>query len=119
MKLNEIIDKLHLDVRVGGKDLDKDVTRGYASDLLSDVLGNAEEGDLWITLQIHTNTVAVASMKGLAAIALINSREPEEETVEKANEEKMPILLTDMTAFELCGRLYAMGLSGKKTDEGI
>jgi hypothetical protein len=119
MKLTEIIEKLHLDVRVGNNNLDKDVNRGYASDLLSDVLGNSEEGDLWITLQIHPNTVAIASMKGLAAIALINSREPEEETIAKANEENMPILLTDMTAFELCGRLYAMGISGTKTDEGI
>ena len=30
-----------------------EVTGGYASDLMSDVLANAEAGDLWLTLQTH------------------------------------------------------------------
>jgi len=120
MKLNQIAEKLNLEVRVGVNNLDSDVTNAYVSDLLSDVLGNSEEGDLWITLQIHPNIVAIASMKGLSGIVIINGREPEEETVKKAQEEKISILVTTMTAFELSGKLYALICSGTKADaEGI
>ena len=120
MKLREIVEKLDLDVRVAADNLDCEVNNGYVSDLLSDVLGNSEENDLWITLQIHPNIVAIASMKGLSGIVIINGREPEEETVEKAKDNGIPIMVSKMTAFELSGRLYALGLSGTKNgNEGI
>jgi hypothetical protein len=42
------------------------------------------------------------------------------ETVKKAEEKGVPITVSQMTAFELSGRLYALGLSGTKNDnEGI
>ncbi|MBW8035217.1 MAG: serine kinase [Planctomycetes bacterium] len=87
---------------------------------MSDVLANAEEDDLWITLQIHPNIVAIADMKGLAGIVMIGGREPQEDTLEKAKKENVTIMLTKMPAFGLSGKLYAMGLSGTKDDaEGI
>ena len=79
---------------------------------MSDIIGNAQEGDLWITLQINKNIVAVAVMKGLAGIILINNRIPDEDTLAKAVEEDIPILQTSLSAFELTGRIYAMGLRG-------
>jgi hypothetical protein len=82
--------------------------------LLSDVLANSEEGNLWITLQIHQNIVGVASMKDLAGIILINNREPETETLEKAEAEKLPIMVTEMPTFELVGKLYSLGIVGTK-----
>ena len=114
MKLRELIEKLNLTVRSAKSNLDCEVTRGYASDLLSDVLANSEEGDLWITLQIHQNTVAVASMKNLAGIILVNGREPEEETLEKAEAENIVIMVTEMPTFELVGKLYELGITGTK-----
>lgn len=112
MQLDEIIRKLKLLVKTGSGFLAREVTGGYSSDLLSDVIANAREGNLWVTLQTHQNTVAVASMKNLAGIVLVNSREPEEDTLKKAQEEDIPLLISDLPAFELIGRLYNMGLSG-------
>jgi hypothetical protein len=112
VKLKELIEKLNLSVRSSKDSLDREVTRGYASDLLSDVLANTEEGDLWITLQIHQNIAAVASMKGLAGIVLVNGREPEQETVEKAEVENIVIMVTELPTFELVGRLYGLGITG-------
>jgi serine kinase of HPr protein (carbohydrate metabolism regulator) len=120
MKLKEIIEKLDLKVVCNADNLDVELNNGYVSDLLSDVLANSEENDLWITLQLHPNIVAIASMKGLSGIVIINGREPEDETVKKAEEKGVPIVVSRMTAFELSGRLYALGLSGTKNDnEGI
>lgn len=114
MKLKEVVEKLGLEIKTAADRLDNEVTGGYASDLLSDVIANSKEGDLWITLQIHQNIVAVASMKDLSGIVLINSREPDEDTLEKANKENIPIVMGAMTAFDLAGQLYAMGITGKK-----
>lgn len=112
MKLTELIQKLNLDVRSAKDSLQREVTGGYASDLLSDVLAHSKEGNLWITLQIHHNIVAVASMKDLAGIVLVNGREPEQETIEKAEAENIAIMVTEMPTFELVGRLYGLGVTG-------
>jgi len=105
-------EKLNLDVRSAKGSLEREVSGGYASDLLSDVLANSQEGNIWVTLQIHQNIVAIASIKDLAGIILVNKREPEQETVEKAEEENIVIMVSELPAFELIGRLYKLGISG-------
>jgi len=112
MKLSEIIEKLQLEIRTGVNRVDADVTRGYASDLMSDVMANGNEGDLWVTLQIHQNIVAVAVMRSLAGIILVNGREPDEETIKKAEAEDIPIMISTLPTFELVGKLFEMGISG-------
>lgn len=114
MNLGEITQRLELQVKAGDQLLSQEVHGGYASDLISDVIAHAWEGALWVTLQTHQNTVAVASMKGLAGIVLVNGREPEPDTLRKAREEDIPLLVSDLPAFELIGRLYNLGLSGIK-----
>lgn len=112
MTLNELAEKLNLDVRSAKGSLEREVSGGYASDLLSDVLANSQEGNIWVTLQIHQNIVAIASIKDLAGIILVNKREPEQETVEKAEKENIVIMVSELPAFELIGRLYKLGISG-------
>jgi len=115
MNLKDIVQKLGLEVRVGWDALATEVRGGYASDLLSDVIAHGREGDLWVTLQTHYNTVAVASMKGLAGIVLVNGREPDADTLQKAREETIALLVSSLPAFELVGRLYGLGLTGMRT----
>jgi predicted transcriptional regulator len=112
MKLQEIVKELNLKVRCADDSLDRQVSGGYASDLLSDVMANSEKDNVWITLQIHRNIVGVASLKELAAIIIVNGREAEEEALEKARQENIPILVTELPAFEIVGRLYQRGIRG-------
>jgi len=114
MKLSEIIEKLQLKVQTPSVNQDVDVTGGYISDLLSDVMAHARQGDIWITLQIHQNTVAVATLKELAAIIVIAGKHPAPETINKAAEEGVPILTSNMTAFELICELCKLGISGSR-----
>ena len=114
MKLTDLVENLDLSVESAKGGLDREVTGGYASDLLSDVLANGEPGNLWITLQIHQKIVAVDSMKDFAGIILVNGREPEENTVEKAEAENIAIMVTELPTFELVGRLYGLGITGTK-----
>lgn len=111
-KLVDIIPSLELTILCGNDKLDRLVRGGYSSDLLSDVMAHARPGDVWLTLQSHPNIIAVAVLKEIAAIILVNGRIPESETTEKATQEGVPILSTKLTSFEIAGKLYAMGLSG-------
>ena len=108
MELTAIIETLDLDVKTTGGELSREVSGVYVSDLLSDVLAHAEEDDLWVTLQTHPNIVAVASMKDLSGIVLVNGRTPEDETLRKANDGDLPIMTTEMRAFQLAGKLYGL-----------
>ena len=108
MKLKEIVDKLELKVFTPEISLDVDVTSGYTSDLLSDVMGNSKKGQVWITLQIHQNIVAVAKLKELAGIILVNDRKPEETTLDKAKEEQVPLMSTTESTFNISGKIYQM-----------
>jgi len=111
MKLKDIIEKMDLKVLSGQDKLECDVTGGYTSDLLSDVIANSKEGNLWITLQTHQNIIAVAKLKDLAGIIIINNREPDEDTLTKAKEENVPVLCSQEMAFVVSGKLYKLASS--------
>ncbi len=108
MKLLDFVKELSLEVKSYKEGLQKDVTGGYVSDLLSDVMVNSRQGNLWITLQTHPNIVAIASLRDLAGIIIIGRREPQEETLKKAEAEKITITTTQMSAFEVAGRIYQL-----------
>lgn len=112
MILSELIDRLDLKVFASPSEPARDVRGGYASDLLSDVLAHGRQDHLWVTMQTHPNIVAVAAFKSLAAIVLVNGREPAAETVELARKERVAILGTALPAFELVGRAYGLGIPG-------
>ncbi len=114
MTLQEAQQKIGLTVVAAKEHANREVTGGYASDLLSDVLANASEGNIWITMQSHLNIVAVAVMKGISAIVIVNGRKPDEQTISKADQEKMPIMLSALPAFEVIGRLYSSGVRGTR-----
>ena len=110
MKLQEIVERLSLRVLTPSADLGGEVKGAYVSDMLSDVMGNSKEGFLWITIQVHLNIIAVASLKNLSGIILVNGREPAEETLRKAIEENVPMMSTPLPAFDTVGLLYSLGL---------
>ena len=112
MKLQEIVKELSLEVRCAANNLDRQVSGGYASDLLSDVMAHSKKDNIWVTLQIHQNIVGVASLKELAGIIMVNGRQPEDEALKKAEGENIPIMLTKLPAFEIVGRLYQLGIRG-------
>ena len=114
MKLKEIVDQLNMVVEVGGKGLDREVEGGYMSDLLSDVIAHGQKGYLWVTLQVHPNIVAVAVLKDLIGIVIIGGKKPAEETLKKAQDENIVILTSSDSAFEIAGRLFQLGLRGRR-----
>jgi len=112
LRLSDLVTSFELKVEVGKDRLREEVTGGYAGDLLSDVIAHSRKGNIWITIQTHPNIVAVATMKELAGIILTGGREPDAETIRKAEEEEIPLLVSPLFTFELAGRLYRAGIPG-------
>lgn len=108
MKVSELVEKLGLKVYSGHAGLDREIAGGYVSDLLSDVMGNAREGEVWITLQVHQNVMAIASLKDLAAVILVNDLEPHENTVRHSENENIPLLGSNLSTFEISGKVYQL-----------
>ena len=108
MTVQELVEKMNLTVFCGQDNLDREIKGGYTSDLLSDVMGFAREGQVWITLQTHKNVLAIASLKELAAILLVKGNKPEDDMLEQAVEEGIPVLGTDAQTFETTGKVYQL-----------
>ena len=108
MKVSDIVKELNLNVFSGENGLNAEITGGYTSDLLSDVMGHLEEGMIWITLQTHQNILAVATLKDAAAVLIVNGAEPDDETLEKGREEDVPVLGTGLGSFEVTGKIYQL-----------
>jgi len=106
MEVSKLRDNLGLTVFSGKEGMERNISGGYVSDLLSDVMGNAREGQVWVTLQTHKNVMAIASLKDLAAVILVKGNQPDEDTLKQSNEEGVPILGTDKPTFEIAGELY-------------
>ena len=116
MTLADIVSRLGLEeltpeLAIEGGD---EVTRGHASDLLSDVLANAPSGGVLLTTQVHLNVVAVALHAGLAAVVFTQGMRPEQSVRLKAVEEGLPLLAANESTFDLAGRMYALGLRGRE-----
>lgn len=105
MKISEIINELSLHVYNAG-DTSKEISGGYTSDLLSDVMGNGEEGCVWVTLQTHRNVAAIAALKEIGAVVIVKGLEPDENTLQHAEEEGITILGTKEESFEISGKLF-------------
>lgn len=108
MKTIDLLKELEMKPLSGKSFLEKEVTGAYCSDLLSDVMGNSDEGQVWITLHTHKNIMAVAALKELAAIIIVRGLKPEEEVLALSEQEGIPVLSTDCSAFEIAGRLYQL-----------
>lgn len=113
MKVSDLVKQFDLTVYAGETGLNNAVSGGYVSDLLSDVMGHAREGDVWITLQTHQNVMAVASLKDLAAVIIVKDFQPGPDTVKHSNEEGIPVLGTNLETFEIAGRFYHLLNSGE------
>jgi len=105
MKISEIAQFLNAEC-VQDSFADREIQGAYTSDLLSDAIANAIENGILITIQAHKNTVAVATLKDLAAIVICNNRPIPDDMIEAARAENIAIFLTAENQYTVSGKLY-------------
>jgi len=110
MQASDLSTQFNLTVVAGEKGLDRIIAGGHCGDLLSEVMANAPVGCVWLTIQGHQNIIAVAILREMAAVILTGGNVPDDATRAKADEEKIPIMLSDQRTYELAGQLYLAGV---------
>ena len=110
--LKEIIEKLKLEPLSSVASLDRQVAGGYASDLLSCVIKGAAKDSVWVTIQSHLNVVAVASLIGLSGIIITEGNRPDIETLGRAENEGIVLMVTSKTTYTVVGELTSLGIKG-------
>ena len=108
MTVEDVVKAYNLEVLAGESGLLNEVKGGYSGDLLSFVMAHAREQNIWLTIQGHINSVAVASLLGLSAIVLTDEVEADAEMLEKANEEGIPILRTKYPSFDFAVKIWQL-----------
>ena len=93
--------------------LEREIKAGYACDLLSLVMARGVPGMAWITVQTHMNVVAVATLHEMSCVIIPERGKIPADVAEKAEEEDVAVLSVPLTAYEICGLLYAKGVPAK------
>ncbi|MCE5257592.1 MAG: serine kinase [Chloroflexi bacterium] len=112
MKASDLVIELHAQVVAGAGNLDREVTGGYASDLLSCVMAAAQPGNVWITLQAHMNVIAIAVLLDLSAVVITEGVHPDAEVLARAEEKGVPVLLCPQGTFSAVAQLAQAGIGG-------
>ena len=85
MRTEEIKNKLQLTVFNQGTD--EEIRGYYCGDLLSWVMGRADEGSAWFTIMSNVNVCAVAKLLSFTCVILCEGVTPDDKLLKKAGEE--------------------------------
>ena len=108
MTVNELVKKYAFRT-LSLPDGDAEVRGAYIGDLLSWVMGRAENEQLWVTIMSNINIVAVAALSGVSAILLAEGVTVEDDVKEAAQARGINILSSDQTAYDLISRMSRDG----------
>ena len=107
MKVKDLADELNYECLVS-KGENEDICDAYTSDLLSDVMGNAPEDSVLITIQAHKNTVAVASLAGIKVLLICNNRPAPADMLETAADEDISVYRTKDSQFTASWKVHEL-----------
>lgn len=83
-------------------DEDREIKGVYCGDLLSWVMGRAQDSDAWITIMSNVNVVAVASLTDVSCVILAEDVVPESEVLDAAKLKGINLLGSSLDAYSLC-----------------
>lgn len=112
MTLAEIRDVLECEVLTADDDLSVEVHQVVASDGMSEILAFAKSSELMITGLTNIQSIRTADIAGVSAVIYCRGKRPDKKVVEFARQKRIPVMITKMVMFDICGILYNKGLKG-------
>ena len=104
LTVEKLIEKLGLAV-IELPDGEREITGGYAGDLLSWVMGRAQEGDAWVTIMTNMNVAAVAQLTDVACVIIAEGAELADGVAGRAEAQGINLLRSKKTAWEIISAL--------------
>ena len=80
----------------------------YVGDLLSNVMANIKEDNLFVTIMCNINTIAVASPRDIPIIVFCEGKQATQEMINKANELEIALIETPINAAEVIRKIYTI-----------
>lgn len=117
MTVNDIAAVLEAKFLCCEEEGDRQVSCAFASDMMSDVLAFVTEDTLLLTGLINSQSVRTAEMLDLPALVFVRGKNPHKDAIDRARMIGMPALMTQMTMYEACGRLYGAGVRGVEIED--
>jgi predicted transcriptional regulator len=114
MTLREIQNILNAEVLYGEQLLDREVTTGFACDLISDMLAFASSNSLLITTLTNPHVIHTAEVMDAVGVVFVGGKKPDLSVIQQGNGSRVPLLTTELLIFKCCGLLYQNGLQGCK-----
>ncbi len=87
---------------------DREVHGAYVGDLLSWVMGRADEDNVWVTIMSNVNVIAVASLASVACVVLSEGVVLDDDALKKAEQEGTNILSSELASYEVCAKLSSL-----------
>ncbi len=110
MKVSELAEKISGRIVCGEKGAEKELHGCYIGDLLSLAMSKVQKDNVWITIQSNINIAAVATLTEAGCIIICDGFTPDSNTASKADEENIPIISSEKSAYELACLLSGYGI---------
>lgn len=110
MKISEVVKLTGATVVCGESRLDNEVTQGFSSDLMSDVLTLDCDNMLLITGLANAQTIRTAEMADIQFILLTRDKKATCDMIELAHETGLVLMCTPFSLFKTSGLLFQAGL---------
>lgn len=110
MTVRELCDLLGADAPSQG-DMNRNISGGMVCDVMSLSIARGRSGMAWVCAQANINALAVAVMMDAACVVFAQCAAADRQLIERARQERMNVLLTEKTAFEAVGLMWAAGIS--------
>ena len=111
LRFEELCRLLEAKIIVNGELLPERISMVFGSDLMSDILSHSKPNSLLLTGLLNPQTIRTAEMVEIAAVCFIHDKHPQEETIDLAKKNELPLLKTRFSMYEACGKLFAAGLT--------
>jgi serine/threonine-protein kinase RsbT len=105
MSMRQVRDALGAHVLVGEDQLGAEVSRVYASDLMSDVLAFGEPDSVLLTGLANQQTIISAHMAEFGGVVLVRGKQFQDASEAQARRIGLVLMRTDLDLYEACVRL--------------
>ena len=110
VKVSQIIDELNAKLVCGNTDLNQDISFGFASDLMSDVLTLDSDNLLLVTGLNNLQTIRTSEMSDITYILFVRDKKASDDMKELAEENGITLIECSYSMFWACSLLCNMGL---------
>lgn len=108
MKISELAEKCGWVLLAGKNGCDREVDGCYAGDLLSWVMGRAQEGNVWLTVMGNVNAIAVATLTDSCGIVLTESAALDDDARARADKQGVAVYGSSDNTYAAATKVYEL-----------